>query len=89
MASYRQAYYHLEVFCEDIDKFSLYDALNAAMALLQIPEDGDLFLIPIEVTNIDDQRMDERVLLSRRNAAAGLPGPQLYELGLYDSYTLW
>ena len=73
IANYRDAYYHVEILNEDINQFSLCDALNAGMTLLNIIEDEDMFLIPIELADINDHRMDKRILLSRRNAAVGLP----------------
>jgi hypothetical protein len=81
-ANYNDAYYHVEITSNDIDQYSLVDALNAAMALLEIREDEDLFFIPVEPTDINDQRITKRTLLSRRNAAVGLPAH-------FDDYIDW
>ena len=72
-AYYRQAYYHVEILSDDFNSFSLSDALNAGMALLEISENENMFLIPIEPTDILGQSMDRKTLLYRRNTAVGLP----------------
>jgi hypothetical protein len=81
-AHYFEAYYHVEIFNESINQFLLCDSLNAAMALLGMPEDEGMLLIPVELGDINDRRINKKTLLSRRNAVVG-------ERNYPDDYIDW
>ena len=72
-ARYDKAYYQVESLDKEINRYMICDALHPAMAPLQVSHEEGMFLIPINLNDIKDHRIDKRTLLTRRNRAIGLP----------------